>query len=420
MTNLNLSARVLGKFPARVAAGAGMLITKLNGIWTFAVDGGNLVPQGSVPDPANTYVLVQLPDGTTAKVPLSVALAVTQPVEFPGKKNFLFNGGMIVWQRGGSPTPGTAGTRTYGPDRWAITSAGAALTTIARNNHAAIPPRSGSMMVIVGNAGVTTVDVDQRVEAATPVAGTFTLNNPLVWAPQIAFSAYINNQTGSAFTPTLFVETPTVLDNWAASTIVNGGGAGEALQSCPNGVWTRVTWLGDPAAYANKGNGIGFRLRFPSGSLDSNGKSVWITDVMCEPRYAADGIFSQFEVMDFGTELIRCQRYYQKTFPYSVKPAQNAGASNALYFTQVVGAATVQGGNIWRLPTKLRTSPATGTLYNPAAVNAQARNETVLTDCTGTSINLIYEDTVIFACTTAAGSAAGNRMQIHITLDMEL
>lgn len=409
---------VVPKFPARVDAGAGIEIEKANGVYTFRVTGDNLAQSG-VSDPANTDVLVFLPDGTPALVPLNVALAAVVPVEYPGRKNSFFNGGMLVWQRGGGALQGPAGTRTYAADRWAVTAAGAALSSVARNNHAGMPPRSGNIMEIIGNTGVTTVDVDQRMEAASPGGGTFSLGNQLVWAPQIAFSAYIFNSTGAAFTPTLFVETPTAADNWAASNVVNGGGAGEALQSCPNGTWTRVTWLGNPTAYANNGNGIAFRLRIPSGALDSNTKLVRITDVMVEPRFAADGLFSPFEFVDFGTELLRCMRYFQKTFPYQTKPAQNVGNTGAVSFTQAVGAAASQGGMQWRYVVKMRIVP-TLTLFNPTALNAQARNEIIAADWTGTSISFASEDQVVFGGTTPAGSAVGQRNTINITADAEL
>jgi hypothetical protein len=35
-----------------------------------------------------------------------------------------------------------------------------------------------------------------------------------------------------------------------------------------------------------------------------------------------------FEPTRFADELLRCQRYYLKTFPYETAPAQNAGTSN--------------------------------------------------------------------------------------------
>jgi hypothetical protein len=420
MASRSLVARVLPKFPTRVVAGAGMLIEKLNGVWTFAVNGGNLGVQVPPLDTANTYVFVQLPDGSTAKITLAAAIALAIPVEYPGRKNSFLNGGFTVWQRGTNSIQGPAGTRTYTADRWAVTSQGAALSQVSRNNHGiSNPPRSGGMLALVGNAGVTTVDIDQRIEAGAG-GGTYLLTNPLVAAPQIAFSCYINNVTGSAFTPTLFVETPSAIDNWASSQIVNGGGAGEALQSVPSGGgWTRVTWLGTPGGYPNVGNGIGFRLRIPSGSLDSNAKVLNITDMMVEPRASADGLFSPFEVVDFASELLRCQRYFQKSFPYATKPSQNAGPNASVAISQTVGAAVTMRGWSIRLATVMRNS-FTITFFNPSAANAFARNVDAVADCSVTSTVDSGDAGFAILLTTAAGSAAGQRNIIHYTVDAEL
>lgn len=60
---------VLPKFPARVEAGAGISIDKANGVYTIGAD-FDTVGVVAPPLPADTMILVQLPDGSYATAPL--------------------------------------------------------------------------------------------------------------------------------------------------------------------------------------------------------------------------------------------------------------------------------------------------------------------------------------------------------------
>jgi hypothetical protein len=415
MTSLNLTARVLAKFPARVLAGVGMLITKVNGVWTIAFNSSGLTSQ-PVTDPANTDIIVEMPDGSLAKVPLSAALAAASGyVEETGKKNGFINGGMQVWQRTVNDT-GVTTTRKYVADRWAIKTGAGMLANVQIGGGYHL--RAYTHMLLKGAVGVTTVDLDQRIEQRSAWALAYGGGQP---NGAVTFSAMIFNFTGAAFTPTLFVSTPTALDNWAASNVRNGGGSGDALQSCPNGVGTRVFWSAVIQGYTDIGNGLEFRLRFPSGSLDAGTKSIIISEIQVEPRPTADNLYSLFEVETFSDELWRCQRYFYKSFPYATAPVTNAGvATGPQAWAQIVGAAAAQPGGLnLRYPADMRTAP-TVTTYNPAAANAQPRNETVGADCSAVATANNTDSGVVITCTTAAGSAAGNRMSVHVTAEAEL
>jgi hypothetical protein len=125
-----------------------------------------------------------------------------------------------------------------------------------------------------------------------------------------------------------------------------------------------------------------------------------------------------FDPTRFADELARCQRYYWKTFSYATAPVQNAGSLGSLFIVQATGAATNFVLASWTLPTRMRV-PGSGTLYNPAAPNAQAHNQTVGADCSSTTVNADEASFRIFA-TSAAGSAAGNANHVHLTLDADL
>lgn len=411
MTTLNLTARVLAKFPARVVAGVGMAINKANGIWTIAFSSASLANQ-PITDPANTDVIIELPNGSLAKASVSAVAGTSTYVEETGKKNGFINGGFSVWQRTTSDATVTT-TRKYVADRWGVKTGAGTLTTVALTRTQDLFSnlvRCWGSLALTGNAGVTTVDVDQRIEArnVAPLFGPVT------------FSALIYNSTGSAFTPTLFVSTPTADDNWAASNVRNGGGAGDALQSCPNNNLTRVFWSADISGYTDLKRGLEFRLRFPSGTLDVNTKSIFLMEAQVERRPAVDNSFTLFEVETFGDELERCQRYYAKSFAYSTAPATNAGTANAEQKLQGVAASTTANSLFGvRFPVQMRGTP-TVTLYNPGANNAQIRNLQAASDWTGSFSGDIGPSGMKIEGTSPGGSASNQGAAIHWSADAEL
>ncbi len=85
----------------------------------------------------------------------------------------------------------------------------------------------------------------------------------------------------------------------------------------------------------------------------------------------------------YEAELLRCQRYYEKSFDAGTNPAQNAGYNGALFQSACAGAGTSVD-----FPTRFqaikRTVP-TITLYNPSASNAEIYNTFTGTSFSGSS-----------------------------------
>lgn len=209
-------------------------------------------------------------------------------------ENLFINGGHDVWQRSTDDTAVTT-TRKYVADRWAVTAGAGTLANVRRSTTVRTGGRSKYSLEMVGATGVTTVDVDQRIEAA--LQG---------WYKQtLYFSCYVYNGSGAAFTPRLYVSTPSAADNWASSTVRNGGGSGEQLQSCADGAWTRVTWSADISAYTNINNGVEFRLRIPSGSLVASD-----TVRLAEMNLVIGSTATPFVPQHLPLILMQCKRYY--------------------------------------------------------------------------------------------------------------
>jgi hypothetical protein len=72
----NVRVNAGAPFPATVKGGGIIAVTKVNGIWTIAVNFAAIVQLQAIPDPANTYVLTwNALTGVPAMVPLNVAFA---------------------------------------------------------------------------------------------------------------------------------------------------------------------------------------------------------------------------------------------------------------------------------------------------------------------------------------------------------
>lgn len=122
----------------------------------------------------------------------------------------------------------------------------------------------------------------------------------------------------------------------------------------------------------------------------------------------------------FEDELKRCLPFFQKSFDTATAPVQNAGVTTG----EFVASALVAGAVANRLPfvplqTPMRAAP-TVTLYNPAAANAQARDETAGVDCSSTSAVFITQKGFSLNATGNAATAVNNRLGVHWSANAEL
>ena len=210
------------------------------------------------------------------------------------QSNILINGNFAIWQRSTDDTAVTT-TRKYVADRFAVRAVAGTLAHVLRSTTVPTSSRSKYSLELTGAAGVTTVTIDQRIEA---------LNVP---KSTVYFSAYIYNGSGVAFTPTLYVSTPSASDNWTTSAVCNGAGAGESLQECADSTWTKVYWTADISGYSNIVNGLEFKLAIPSGSLVS-GDTVRIADAVLTYGSA----YVEPIVKHYSQIYDECLRYYWK------------------------------------------------------------------------------------------------------------
>lgn len=349
--------------------------------WVPQVSGGSGIP-GSTID-AKGDLIAGVADDTYARLAVGAngQVLMANSSEATGlqwsyllQNNIFINGGFDIWQRTTDDT-GVTTTRKYVADRWAAITGAGTLAHVQRSTTVRTGARSKYSYQLDGAAGVTTVDIDQRIETA--LSG--------LYKRQVTFSAYIYNGSGADFTPKLFVATPSAADNWTTSTVRNGGGAGEDLQSCADSAWTQVTWTADISSYTNIDNGVGFRLQIPSGSLVA-GDIVRLAEMNLVPGGVATPFISRIT----GTELVLCQRYYQKSYSQGVTPGTAAAAGYRIIY----GLTTAVAGGNCIFHSEMRATPTiTMYSYNGTAnkvstigaadvgtvVTASAINSTILT-----------------------------------------
>jgi hypothetical protein len=160
---------------------------------------------------------------------------------------------------------------------------------------------------------------------------------------------------------------------------------------------------------ANQVNGVGLT----SDVFQLTGVSL-IPGVVPVPQ-GMSGIFTR----PFQEELTLCKRYYEKSFPYTTVPAQNAGIFTGDF---VMGAyqtgASVLRAAIHSFSVRKRAAP-TIVCYNPAANNAQLRNFDTSTDGTSTSGGGT-ETGITFDGICPSGTGLGHRIAIHWTADARM
>ena len=275
---------------------------------------------------------------------------LTAPTAGP-QVNALMNGAFEIWQRGAGSTNSTAGAKTLLADGWYVNPTGATVVQI-RTTSVPSGSRARYGLQVTGAASVTTCLIGQKIAS---------WDMPSI-RRTVTFSAQIRNGSGAAFAPNLLLGTPGAENDF--TTVTNR--LTQALQSCADAAWTRVSFTVDISAYTNIANGLQVEIQIPSGSLDSGSKTVIVTEAMLAPTRGPTPFYREAR----KDELDRCLLRYTKTFNYATAPAQGAGLNGALT-TASNGTAAGAAAIHWKF--QVGGTP-TITTFNPSTSNANWRN----------------------------------------------
>ena len=146
--------------------------------------------------------------------------------------------------------------------------------------------------------------------------------------------------------PVLFNETPLTGGSWSTT---NGVGlniffalsVGTTYQGTPNS-WQASTLLGTS-------NQVNF--------MDSTSNELFITAICMNPGTVIYG----FNDYDFDNEILRCQRYYEKTYNIDVAPGTVTPIGRKIFITTGTGSATYTIHLDWHWETNKRAIPTVTT-----------------------------------------------------------
>jgi hypothetical protein len=218
-------------------------------------------------------------------------LVSTYPLSF---RNRIINGDCSVAQRGNVAV--SSNTTAYGGcDRIAIQTSGFTTVSGTIAQAGTIGSGTSSSGYVQQFGGVTTtgsgtIAFIQRIEA---------INCADLNSKTVTISLTLYQDTGSTLSPTINLYKPNALDNWSASTFLQG-----TAVSLPTTSRTRFTFTATLGA-TDASNGLAVQVVFPVGAVSS--KFFQISDIQLELGSSA----TPFERRPIGTELSLCQRYYE-------------------------------------------------------------------------------------------------------------
>jgi hypothetical protein len=347
--------------------------------------------------------------------------------------NGLMNGGFWFAQR---QAPGTLTTysntsgRTYGADRWGMTNENA---SIQYQRIDTAFPETGLQARFYGRFKKITsagkMVVSQVVEGTDimPFRGR-----------TVRFQAKMRFSVAASMTVRLgllYLTSAGTIDTIPAAFVSAFGAAGT------DPTWgTNLTAIAPTQVDGGSISGLGMTCVLTSGwvrysacfAVPSNClnliAAIWTNGLPAandELNIGEAGLYDGFEILDWSPllvqrELERCQRYYSKTFAIDTAPAQSVGVNTGefKFIAGRAGALLENSPSYMRAPV-MRIAP-TNTAYNPAAANAQVRDETGAVDCSAQAFAGNIDRSVGITATGNAATAVGNLLGVHVSSDAEL
>jgi len=343
--------------------------------------------------------------------------------------NPIINGNMEIWQRG--TTFAAAATGTYAADRYSWVTSGAGVVTINRTTDRPTVVQAGVLFNYSLEVDVTTADASIAAGDYYGISHKIEGYNWRHFAQRIVTLSFwvLSSKTGihsvalrnyTADRSYVAEYTINVADTWEQKTVT--------ITASPSaGAWQYTTLLGiditwtlgagtnsTTSSLATWNSADDFASTNQVNVLDNTANYFRLTGVKLE----LGSVPTPIQFVPFEEELARCQRYYQKSFPYATTPAQNAGNVGAdLLYAPFTG--TTQVNIPVTFQTRMRTAPSTVVTYNPGAANAEARNTTDAAD--DNTIGVATTERGLFiAFAPNAANTVSDIHRVHWTADAEL
>jgi hypothetical protein len=325
---------------------------------------------------------------------------------------------------------------TYTADRWQYESTLTAVADVFKTADAPTPAQAGLYTQHCFHVDVTTADAAVGATDLVNIVHYIEGNN----CKQLGFGF-----TGAKTITISFWVKSTKTGTFCVN-LRNGGGTRSYVAEytiSSSDVWERkvVTITGDTTGTWTTDNSIGIQVRWilMCGSTFQTGAGVWTAGsffASAAQANAMDNTANNFKLalcqLEVGTsatpfertsinlDLLKCQRYYAKSFAQGTTPAQNlgAGTGETRYPSTATGAALAISQTIF-FPVTMRASP-TVTFFNPQAANGEVRNLTDGADCSASVAGSVHPSGFHVSTTANAGSAVGEQLALHWTASAEL
>jgi hypothetical protein len=341
-------------------------------------------------------------------------------------KNRIINGAMDIDQRNAGASVGTgSGNDVYTLDRWqavygannkytiqrSTTTAAGFINSLLVTSSAATATSAGDIYHIGQTIeGFNVSDLGWGTANAQTVTFSFWARSSLTGT----FGGALQNSANNRSYPFTFLISAANTFEYKTVTIA-GDTSGTWLTDNGSGIKVRFN-LGSGSTYSGTaGAWAASDFRNATGAISvlaTNGATLYITGVSFEKGIVA----TSFDYRPYGTELVLCQRYYQKSFPIATAPAQNVGGVGAVYSQSPAPSGSAPA---WvNFATVMRATPSTVTTFNPSAANANWRNLNTSTDVNVTLYASSQSSIYIAANTQTVGQY--QIVAIHYTADAEL
>jgi hypothetical protein len=265
-----------------------------------------------------------------------------------GFRNRIINGGMVIDQRNAGASAGTSsGTFAYFLDRWVASYSQTSKFTVQQNAGSVTPPAGFTNYLGVTSSSAYSVASGESFNMQQPIEG-FNVAD-LGWgaagAQTVTVSFWVRSSLTGAFGGAVcnsnltrsypFTYTVSAANTWEYKTVsIPGDTSGTWVTN--NGVGLRLYFNLGAGSTVSGTAGAWASANFQSATgavsvVGTNGATFYITGVQLE----AGSVATPFEQIDYGRELIMCQRYFQ-----IVKSATGNGNSLA--------------NGVWRCTAQLR------------------------------------------------------------------
>ena len=338
-----------------------------------------------------------------------------------GPKNAIINGDFNIWQRGTSFA--AIATNAYSADRFKYQVVGAAVHTIYRATDLPTQAASGHKSNYSFQFDPTTADaaiaagdyviLTHRIEGYNfaPFMGkTATLS---FWVQAVKTGIYCVSFRNSVSDRSYVVEyTINAASTWEKKTITltfsDSGGTWDYI----NGVGLIVGWAlaagSDSQGIANTWNSANdMATSNQVNGVDHIDNNFWLAQV----QFELGSLATDFEYRQFGDELARCQRYYEKSYDYDVAPA-TSDEDGSIQLNDPVAA----GNTSVRFATPKRAA-ATIVGYSTTGASGKYRDLTSAAEFDITASDVGFSG---FHVDFASSGAADELKGFHYTADAEL